>query len=85
MNDLKINALLASSYNLHVGPQAGGEAMTPAKAAALPKGDRAALAAILRDRGGSDLYTKKDAQAACLAIVGPEPEPTDSDDNDLSP
>ena len=83
MNDLRINALLASSYNLHVGPQTGGEAMTPAKAAALPKGDRAALAAILRDRGGSDLFTKEDAQEAYLSIV--EPEPTSSDDNDLSP
>ncbi len=83
MDHAQINALLASSYNLHVGPQAGGEAMTPAKAASLPKGDRAALATILRDRGGSDLFTKEDAQAAYLAII--EPELTDSDDNNLSP
>lgn len=70
MTPATINALLASSYNLHVGPKTGGEAMTPAKAAKLSRADRVALAYLLREKGGSDLYTKEDADAAYVALVG---------------
>ena len=70
MTPAQINALVASSYNLHVGPKAGGEAMTPVKAAKLKRADRVALAYLLREKGGSDLYTKEDANAAYVALVG---------------
>lgn len=65
----KIDALIASSYNLHIGPAERGEAMDSAKAAALPRGDRAMLCSILRDKGGSDLYTKEQANEAFQLIV----------------
>lgn len=65
----RINALLASSYNLHVGPTKGGEAMTPAMAAKLPRGDRAALCRILEERGGSDLFTADECRTAFARIV----------------
>jgi hypothetical protein len=70
MNADRINALLASSYNLHIGPKEGGEAMTPAKAAKLPRGDRAALCRILEKNGGSDLYTAEDCRKAFAIVVG---------------
>lgn len=70
MTPTKINALIASSYNLHIGPREGGEAMTPAKAASLPRGDRAALCRLLEEKGGSDLYTADDARSAFAAVVG---------------
>jgi hypothetical protein len=66
MTKTQINALIASSYNLHVQK---GEAMTPAKAAKLPRGDRAMLCKVLRDKGGSDLYTQAQAEEALCAIV----------------
>lgn len=69
MQASQINALIASSYNLHIGPKERGEAMTPAKAAKLPRGDRAALCDLLREKGGSDLYTQAQAEEAFLAIV----------------
>lgn len=62
----KINALIASSYNLHIQQ---GEAMTSKKAAELSRGDRAMLCSILREKGGSDLYTKDQADEAFQAIV----------------
>lgn len=65
-NDLA-NAIIATSYNLHIQQ---GEAMTPAKAAKLPRGDRAMLCSILRDKGGSDLYTQAQAGEALAFIVG---------------
>jgi len=65
----KINALIASAYNIHIGPVERGEAMTPAKAAALPRGDRAQLCSILREKGGSDLYTKEQANEAFQLII----------------
>lgn len=65
----KINALIASSYNIHIGPKERGEAMTPSKAAALSRGDRAKLCSILREKGGSDLYTKEQANEAFQAII----------------
>lgn len=69
MTKSQINALIASAYNLHVGPKENGEAMTPAKAAALSRGDRAQLCSILREKGGSDLYTKEQADEAFQAII----------------
>lgn len=69
MNASQINALIASSYNIHVGPAKRGEAMTPAKAAKLPRGDRAMLCKILRDKGGSDLFTQDQAGEALCAIL----------------
>lgn len=62
----KINALIASSYNLHIQQ---GEAMTPEKAAKLPRGDRAMLCKLLRDKGGSDLYTQEQAGEALSLII----------------
>lgn len=61
-------ALMASAYNLHFG--GSGDAMTPAKAAKLPRGDQALLCRTLEEKGGSDLYTKQDANAAFLLVVG---------------
>lgn len=66
MTTAKVNALIASAYNLHVQQ---GEAMTPAGAAKLSRGDRAQLCRMLEDRGGSDLYTRADARAAFVAVV----------------
>jgi hypothetical protein len=43
--------------------------MTPAKAAKLPRGDRAQLCRMLEERGGSDLYTQDDARAAFALVV----------------
>lgn len=65
----RINALVASSYNLYVGPQERGEAMTSAKAANLPRGDRAMLCSILREKGGSDLYTQEQADEAFQIVI----------------
>lgn len=67
MNAARVDALLASAYNLHVR---AGEPMTPARAATLPRGDRAALCRMLEDRGGSDLYSPADARAAFAFVVG---------------
>jgi hypothetical protein len=69
MTSNQINALIATSYNLHIGPVRLGEAMTPAKAAKLARGDRAMLCKILIDKGGSDLYTQEQAGEALAAIV----------------
>lgn len=63
----RADALIASAYNLHVR---AGEAMTPARAAGLPRGDRAGLCRLLEERGGSDLYTAEDARAAFALVVG---------------
>ena len=59
-------ALIATAFNLHIQT---GEAMTPAKAAALPRGDRAYLAKLLADKGGSDLYTQQQAREVFEAVV----------------
>lgn len=66
MTASQINAIIATAYNLHVQR---GTAMTPAQAAKLPRGDRAMLCKILRDKGGSDLYTQAQAGEALCAIV----------------
>jgi hypothetical protein len=64
MEASRINALIASAYNIHVGPVVRGEAMTPAKAAMLPRAERVNLCRMLEQKGGSDLYSKKDAAKA---------------------
>lgn len=66
MNAAKINALIATAYNMHVQR---GEAMTPAKAAMLPRGDRAALCRVLETKGGSDLFTAADCRSAFARVV----------------
>lgn len=65
----KLNALLATSFNLHVGPHIGGAAMTPAKARYLRHAARVALAHLLREKGGSDLYSKSDADKAFVTLL----------------
>lgn len=67
MTKSRADALIATSFNLHVQ---AGEAMTPARAAKLPRGDRAALCRLLEVRGGSDLYDADDARAAFALVVG---------------
>lgn len=62
----KINELLATSYNVHVQH---GTAMTPTEAAKLPHSDKVALAYLLRENGGSDLYSQQDADEAYVALV----------------
>jgi hypothetical protein len=69
MTKAQVNALIASAYNLHVGIKTGGEAMTPAKAANLPRGDRAMLCKVLSEKGGSDLYTQAQATDAMCAVI----------------
>ena len=65
----RINELLATAYNLHVGPRIGGGSMTPKAAAALSRGDKAALCRILEQRGGSDLFSQSDAAAAFAFVT----------------
>ncbi|MBT2300420.1 hypothetical protein J7E70_08070 [Variovorax paradoxus] len=69
MTNAQANALIASAYNLHFGKQAN-KVMTPAEAATLPRGDRAALCRVLETKGGSDLYTAADARSAFALVVG---------------
>ena len=69
MTNDKINALLASAYNLHVGPRVGGAALTPASASNLKRADKLALCVLLENNGGSDLYTADDARKAYAAIA----------------
>lgn len=64
MDKDRIDALLAASYNLHVGKGRRGDRMTPAKAAKLKRADRAQLARILMERGGSDQFTQGEAREA---------------------
>ncbi|MFT0532439.1 hypothetical protein ACMHYJ_06330 [Castellaniella hirudinis] len=62
----KINALLATSYNLHVQQ---GKGMTPAEAAELSRPDKVALAYLLREKGSSQLYSQVDADEAYIALT----------------
>jgi hypothetical protein len=62
----KIDALIATSYNLHIQQ---GEALTSEGAAKMKRADRAALCHILREKGGSDLYSKEQADEAFQLIV----------------
>ncbi len=69
MNAAKANAIIATAFNLHVGPKTNAKPITPAVAAALPRGDRAALCRILEAKGGSSLYTAADAAKAFAFVV----------------
>jgi hypothetical protein len=69
MTSDKVNAIIATSYNLHAAGREKGEAMTPAKAAKLPRGDRAMLCKILSEKGGSDLYSQEQAREALSAVI----------------
>ena len=73
MTAARAAAIMASAYNLHVGPQRGGAAMTPAAAQRLPRGDKAALCRILETKGGSDIYTADDARSAFAFVSGARP------------
>lgn len=68
MDSSRVNALIASAYNVY-GPRSG-EAMTPAKAAKLSRSERAELCRLMEIRGGSDLFTVEDAKAAFAEVVG---------------
>lgn len=65
----KVNAVVATAYNLHIGPKTNGRTMTPADAAKLSRGDRAALCRILESNGGSEIYTAADAARAFAFVV----------------
>lgn len=69
MNTAQANAVIATSFNLHFGKQRN-HVMTPAEAAKLPRGDRAALCRVLEEKGGSYLYTADDARSAFARVVG---------------
>lgn len=68
MTPSRVNALIASAFNLHFGKGAD-KVMTPTMAAELKRGDRAALCRVLETKGGSDLYTADDARAAFARVV----------------
>lgn len=68
MTSSQVNALIATSFNLHFG-KARNEVMTPAKAAKLSRGDRAALCMVLEQKGGSDLFTAEQARKAYALCV----------------
>lgn len=65
MNAAKANAIIATAFNLHIR----AKPITPAIAAKLPRGDRAALCRILEAKGGSSLYTAADAAKAFAFVV----------------
>lgn len=58
---------LPSTYTL--AQKTNAKPITPAVAAALPRGDRAALCRILEAKGGSSLYTAADAAKAFAFVV----------------
>jgi hypothetical protein len=64
MDTHRLDELLAASYNLHVGKGRRGDRMTPAKAAKLKRADRAQLARILMERGGSAEFSQAEAREA---------------------
>ena len=63
MTASQIDALIASSFNVHFGRERE-TVLTPADAAALSRADRAALCLVLERKGGSDLYTAAQAREA---------------------
>lgn len=69
MKSAKINSLLAASYNIHFGEKLN-KVMAASEAAKLSRADRVALAYVLREKGGSDFYTKEDADNAYIALIG---------------
>lgn len=69
MERRQLNELLATAYNLHVGPKRGGATMTPAEVSKLGRGDKAALCRLLEEKGGSDRFTTADARAAFAQVV----------------
>lgn len=67
MEASRVNALIASAYNVH-GPRSG-EPMTALKAAMLSRSDRAGLCRLMEARGGSDLFSVEDAKFAFAEVV----------------
>jgi hypothetical protein len=68
MTASQIDALIASSFNVHFGGESQ-KVLTPADAAALSRADRATLCLILEIKGGSDLYSAAQARAAYQCCV----------------
>ncbi|AWB35526.1 hypothetical protein [Orrella marina] len=68
MDELKINALIATSYNLHFGEK-DDHVMTPSEAATLKRADKIALVHVLREKGGSDLFSAQDADEAFITLT----------------
>jgi hypothetical protein len=69
MDKAKVNALIATAYNLHFGKKEG-KVLTATEAGKLPRGDRAALCRVLENKGGSDLFNADDCRSAFAAVVG---------------
>ncbi len=65
MNPARVDAIVSSSYNLHIGPTLGGPALEPEQAAKLATKTRIHLCQLLADIGGSDLYGRE----ICLEAV----------------
>lgn len=68
MNKKRVDALVAVAYNLFVGRKRRGDRMTPDKAAKLKTADRAQLARMLAERGGSEEFTQDEARQALEQI-----------------
>lgn len=64
----QVNALLASAYNLHIGPVVLGAPLHPDGAEKLAKEERLSLARLLQEKGGSSLYSQADASTAIEMI-----------------
>jgi hypothetical protein len=74
MHPLKIDAIVASAWNIVIGQQLRGDNMTPAKAAALPASERISVVEQYRDANHPDrLYTVAECEEALRgmrALVG---------------
>lgn len=68
MTNSQIDALIAGSFNLHFG-KARQHVMTPAEAAKLSRGDRAALCLVLERNKENGFYTTEEAHEAYVRCV----------------
>ena len=65
MNPARIDAIVSSSFNLHIGPTLGGPPLEPEQARRLATKTRIHLCQLLADIDGSDLYGRE----ICLKAV----------------
>ena len=73
MNPARVEAIVSSSYNLHIGPVLGGPALEPEQAARLATRTRIHLCQLLADIGGSDLYGREIClEAVAFLEAGPQ-------------
>lgn len=73
MHPLKIDAIVASAWNVCVGTIVRGDNMTPTKAATLPSAERVRLIELYRDtESGGRLYSDADCAEAIRALRGSE-------------